>query len=130
MTRRLALTLAASLAIATLSGIAHAAEIPKEFRGVWCGTTKGDSNEFVKSRGFCGEEDDLIMEVTAKDYTIEEGGCRVTKVRRLDRQRLAISFRCEYTEDTENNPKTVDTGPSYETWELVGRKLRIKVAKP
>jgi hypothetical protein len=80
MTRRFALALSASLALAT-PAFAEPSEIPKEFRGIWCGTS---SEEFVKSRGgFCGEEDDLTMEVTAKDYTIEEGGCRVTKVRRL-----------------------------------------------
>jgi hypothetical protein len=50
MTRRFAWTIVAVLAFAVVTG-ANAAEMPKEYRGTWCGTADGKGPSFRPSVG-------------------------------------------------------------------------------
>jgi hypothetical protein len=124
------ITIAACVALA-LSGPAAAAEklstIPKEFRGGWC--APGDNKPYFRPpRGAKMPVDACktsVMEVTANNYILEEIACRATKIERLSPRRLAISFSCREA-TTADYPIGAKPSTSYETWDLVGGKLRIR----
>ena len=68
----------------------HAAEIPRQYRGVWdlyksCKLSDADKTEFP------------YMVVTGKEYTRYGAWCRISKVRR-DRESKGhkLTFRCEH----------------------------------
>jgi hypothetical protein len=124
MTRRFALTIAACM-VATITG-ASAVEIPKEYRGPWCGTSDGKGPSFRPTGRHCpASSGDDAIGVDANGYAIEDMYCTATEVRSLGRGRgHLISFHCEFNPGSEATDK--NAGDSSLVWRLEGKRLWIK----
>jgi tetratricopeptide (TPR) repeat protein len=107
-------TLLFAALLVTLASTAHAVEMPKELRGIWCGRAQG----YVRCRK-ADSEDNLY--IRARRFWAGEGtACTLLAITLESSGHFLVRAHCTYGEGT-------SSGPALERWRLFngGRQLEI-----
>src|SRR5262249_19283631 len=122
MTPLQSFALAALLALMLAApAVSKATEMPKEFRGGWCGPPSGEGPYTRSRRNGCPDASgDDQMGVDTTGFEIGDHYCRAINIKPQGR-RFQITFECSGGEGKEPWSYTLEN-----IWELVGGKLWVR----
>jgi hypothetical protein len=107
-------TLLAGVAVLFLAtGTAHAAEIPKQYRGLWC-QTKWNT---IWKRCPDGE-----LEIARRGWGMEDEDCALTAIRKSKYGGHILFGKCRGPDDPEGG-----THPTEERWWLGSNNMRLQI---